>query len=73
MSNEAPRLATPPEKPEDVELRFRASLEDTIEVLEKLSPFTSSVDEMIETLKLAVDNATQLRLIMGKILKHTRR
>ena len=48
---------------------FRSSLEDVIAVATKLSPFCTSVEELVKMLEPALDNAAQLRLIMQTVTK----
>lgn len=45
------------------EQSFRSSLEDVVVVLEKLSPFATSPEELAGMVRLALENEGQLRLL----------
>ena len=46
---------------------FRSSLEDVILIIEKLSPHSRDLQGMIDMLKLALTNDSQLGLIMHMV------
>ena len=50
-----------------IEESFRNSLDDTIEVLEKIGPLCTDIDELVSMLKLAIKNDAQLALIIKQV------
>lgn len=46
---------------------FKSSLEDTISILEKISPLCENIDDLIGMLNFALKNDSQLALIMHQI------
>lgn len=46
---------------------FRDALQDVIAIADKLAPHCTSIAEMVEMLKLAQDNNSQLNLLMSVI------
>ncbi len=51
-----------------VEDSFRESISDAIAILEGLAPSCNSLEEMVDILKLAEKNSSQLSLIMQKVM-----
>ena len=56
-----------PEQELNPEDQFRDSLKDVIAVVEVLTPFCKSVDDLIGVCRLALSNDGQLALLMGKV------
>lgn len=52
---------------QEVEDKFRDSLQDVITVAERIAPFCRTVDEMIGILQLGLANDAQLRILMNKV------
>lgn len=50
--------------PADVERSFRDGLEGAVEIVEKLAPLCGGFEELIEMMKLGLNNDGQLRLLM---------
>ena len=69
MPEPQPRLMDTPQRVEDVEARFKESLQDVLEVAEKLSPYCHSVEDLLTLLHAALKDDAHLRLIMGKVIK----
>ena len=65
MAEEQPRTLKMTQQ--EVEDKFRESLEDVLVVCDRLAPVCRSVEELIGMLRLAVENDAQLRTLMGKI------
>lgn len=55
------------ETPQDVEGRFRESLQDVVVVLERLAPLCATPEEMLALIKLGLESDAQLRLLLGRI------
>lgn len=58
---------------DDIEASFRSSLKDVVEIAEKLAPHCKSVDELVDMLKLAIENDGQLRFLMGRVIPRPKR
>ena len=55
------------------EAAFRDSLRDVIVILKTNAPFYMTVDDLIDTLELALDNDGLLRLLLDKATKRPKR
>lgn len=51
----------------EIEASFRSSLEEVLVVVERLTPFCNSLEELTGLLRLGLENDAQLRLILGRI------
>jgi hypothetical protein len=58
---------------DDVEVRFRSALQDVLETTRKLAPYFNSVDDLVDSLELALVSDGQLRLLMNKVLPRQKR
>ena len=52
---------------QDMESKFRDSLQDVVIVAERLAPYCKDVEELLGMLRLGIESDGQLRLLMGKI------
>ena len=52
---------------------FRSSIEDLITIAEKLSPYCSSVEELVGLLQLALTNDAQLKMILQNLSQQAKR
>ena len=50
---------------EEVQDNFRDALKDVLTIVEKLSPHCHTLDDLISVAKLAVEDDSQLRLLMS--------
>jgi hypothetical protein len=72
MPDPAPRLS-PSTPAEDFEAAFRFNIEGVVETLEKLAPYFDSVEDLVESLKLALTNDGHMRFLTNKLIKQKRR
>lgn len=47
---------------------FRDDLSDLVVILERLSPYYSTTEELLDSCKLATDNEIHLRLVFGLMM-----
>jgi hypothetical protein len=71
MAEVAPRPHNPSE-PVSEEAAFRESLADVIVVLESMAPNFERVDDLVDSLKLSLENDGLLRMFLGKVTKRKR-
>ena len=53
----------------DVENKFRDSIGDILTILDKLSPYCKTIDDLIGLLELSIKNDAQLRLLLGRLVR----
>jgi hypothetical protein len=58
-----------PDKPtqEEVEASFKESIKDAVTLLVKLNPHCKTVGDVVNILQLALDNESQLHLLMSLV------
>lgn len=57
-----------PEKPPTAE-QVRASLEDTLLLVDRLAPLCKDFDDLVGILTLALTNDAQLKILMDRVYK----
>lgn len=53
--------------PQEIEDKFRNSLEDVLIVAERLAPTCRTVEELMGMLRLGLENDAMLRLLMNRV------
>lgn len=67
QGNQATTLSPQAQSEADMLAAYRSSIEDTIGLLKGIGPLCSSIDQLIDMLRLATENDSQLHLILRHV------